>query len=123
MLAAGKDVNILGVEHEDVDVLARREHVVEAAVVDVVGPAVAADDPDRSPDEEVGEREQVGRIGIRRTGQRRLQRRDALALHAEVRLGDLRRLQEADTRSSPIRGASFCARPAPASVWLSIATR
>ena len=92
-LAAGVRID-LGVEHEDVDVLARREHVVEAAVVDVVGPAVAADDPDRSTDEEVGEREQVGRIGVGRSGERRLQRRHALALHAEVRLGHLRRLQD-----------------------------
>mmetsp|Transcript_33286 Transcript_33286/g.94304 ORF Transcript_33286/g.94304 Transcript_33286/m.94304 type:complete len:298 (+) Transcript_33286:1969-2862(+) len=33
------------VEHEDVDVLAAGHHVVQAAKADVVGPAVAADDP------------------------------------------------------------------------------
>ena len=44
-LPAGVGVD-LGVEHQDVDVAARRQHVVEAAVADVVGPAVAADDPD-----------------------------------------------------------------------------
>ena len=44
-LAAGVRVD-LGVEHQDVDVAAGGEHVVEAAEADVVGPAVAADDPD-----------------------------------------------------------------------------
>ena len=41
-LAAGVGVD-LGVEHEDVDVAVGGEHVVEAAVADVVGPAVAAE--------------------------------------------------------------------------------
>jgi GNAT superfamily N-acetyltransferase len=45
-LAAGVGVH-LGVEHQHVDVAARGEHVVEAAGADVVGPAVAADDPHR----------------------------------------------------------------------------
>ena len=35
----------LRVEHQDVDVLPRGQHVVQAAEADVVGPAVAADDP------------------------------------------------------------------------------
>ena len=62
-LAAGVGVH-LGVEHEDVDVAARRQHVVEAAEADVVGPAVAADDPDALAHEVVGEREQVARVGV-----------------------------------------------------------
>jgi hypothetical protein len=54
LLAAGVRVN-LGVEHEDVDVAAGGDDVVEAAEADVVGPAVAADDPDALVDEVVGD--------------------------------------------------------------------
>ena len=61
-LAAGVRVD-LGVEHEDVDVAARREHVVEAAEADVVGPAVAADDPDALADERAGERLEPACLG------------------------------------------------------------
>ncbi len=43
-LAAGVGVH-LGVEHQDVDVLAGSEDMVQAAEADVVGPAVAAEDP------------------------------------------------------------------------------
>ena len=52
-LAAGVGVD-LGVQHQDVDVAPRGQHVVEAAEADVVGPAVAADDPDALADEVVG---------------------------------------------------------------------
>ena len=48
-LAAGVRVH-LGVEHQDVHVPARRQDVVETAEADVVGPAVAADDPDALAD-------------------------------------------------------------------------
>ena len=44
-LAAGVGVD-LGVEDEDVDILAGSQDVVQAAEADVVGPAVAAEDPD-----------------------------------------------------------------------------
>ena len=44
-LAAGVGVD-LGVEDEDVDVVAGGQDVVQAAEADVVGPAVAAEDPD-----------------------------------------------------------------------------
>jgi hypothetical protein len=60
LLAAGVRVD-LGVEHEHVDVGAAGQHVVEAAVADVVGPAVTADDPHGFLDEIVGERAQLGR--------------------------------------------------------------
>ena len=43
-LAAGVGVH-LSVEHEDVHVLTGGKHMVEAAVADIVGPAVAAHDP------------------------------------------------------------------------------
>ena len=44
-LAAGVGVD-LGVEDEDVDVVARSQDVVQATEADVVGPAVAAEDPE-----------------------------------------------------------------------------
>ena len=54
-LAAGVGID-LGVEHQDVDVAAGGQHVIQAAVADVVGPAVAADDPDALFDQRVGQR-------------------------------------------------------------------
>ena len=61
-LAAGVRVH-LGVEHEDVDVAPRRQHVVEPAEADVVGPAVAADDPHALARQAAGERQQVAGRG------------------------------------------------------------
>ena len=42
------------VEHQNVDVAIRRQHVVEPAETNVVGPAVAADDPDAAAHQRVG---------------------------------------------------------------------
>ena len=53
-LAAGVRVD-LGVQHQDVHVAVHGDHVVDAAVSDVVCPAVSADDPDRLVGEVVGE--------------------------------------------------------------------
>ncbi len=61
LLASGVGVN-LGVEDEEVDVLAAGNYVIEAAVADVIGPAVAADDPDALFDEHVGEHEELLRV-------------------------------------------------------------
>ena len=69
LLAAGVRVD-LGVEHQDVHVAAEREHVVEAAVADVVGPAVAADEPDRFLDQVVGAPLERARLRIVDPGQR-----------------------------------------------------
>ena len=52
-LAAGVGVD-LGVQHQEVDVAAGGEHVVQAAEADVVGPAVAAEAPDALADQEIG---------------------------------------------------------------------
>ncbi|OPZ60770.1 MAG: hypothetical protein BWY87_00264 [Deltaproteobacteria bacterium ADurb.Bin510] len=61
-LAAGVGVD-LGVHDQDVDVLAAGQHVVDAAVADVVGPAVAAEGPDRLLGEVVLELEDgLGRV-------------------------------------------------------------
>ena len=58
-LPAGVGVD-LGVEHQHVDVAPAGEHVVQPAGADVVGPAVAADDPHAAPDQVV-ERRCAGR--------------------------------------------------------------
>ena len=62
LLAAGVGVD-LGVEHQDVDVAAAGEHVVEPAVADVVGPAVAADQPHALLHQVVGEGLETARLG------------------------------------------------------------
>ncbi len=61
-LAAGVRVD-LGVEHQDVDVAPVGQHVIEAAVADVVGPAVAADEPDALLHQVVGERFEAACLG------------------------------------------------------------
>ena len=50
-------VNAIKDHDEDLDVLAGGEDVVKPAVADIVGPAVAAKDPDGLADEVVGDRE------------------------------------------------------------------
>ena len=116
-LAAGVRVD-LGVEHEDVDVATRREDVVEAAEADVVGPAVAADDPDALADEVVGERQQVPGVRCRavavdagrarRAGGRPA--RAGRAISASVVLGGVEDARA--TRSSPSAGARRSSEPA-----------
>ena len=44
LLSAGIGID-LGVQDQDVDVAVRRQDVIQAAVADVVSPAIAADDP------------------------------------------------------------------------------
>ena len=51
-LAAGIGVH-LGIKHQDVDVLVLGQHVIQAAEADIIGPAVAAEDPDGLLDEDV----------------------------------------------------------------------
>ena len=57
-LAAGVGVD-LGVEHQQVHVASAGQHVIQAAVADVIGPAVAADDPDALLDQHVGHGQEV----------------------------------------------------------------
>ncbi len=61
-LAAGVGINF-GVHHQHVDVAAAGQHVIQPAVADVVGPAVAAEDPDALLDQLVGHRQQ--QLGFR----------------------------------------------------------
>ena len=67
-LAAGVRVDF-GIEHQNVHVAAAGQHVVQAAVADVVGPAVAAQDPDALLDQRVGHRQQVARFAAASAGQ------------------------------------------------------
>ena len=60
-LAAGVRVD-LGVEHEDVDVAARGQHVIQSAVADVVRPSVAADNPDAAAHQVFGQCSQPPRL-------------------------------------------------------------
>ena len=57
-LTAGVGVH-LGIHDENLDVAAGSEHVVQTAVADVVGPAVAAENPHGLPDEVVGDAEEL----------------------------------------------------------------
>ena len=61
-LPAGVGVH-LGVEQQHINVLAGAEHVIEAAEADVVGPAIAAEDPDALAHQRVGDREQIAGFG------------------------------------------------------------
>ena len=108
-LTAGVGID-LGVEHQHVDVAAARQHVVEPAIADVVGPAVAADDPDAAPDQVVDHRQQIA-CGLARRCAASLSfsARDAGALRADLGLADLRRREDRSARSSPTSGAS-CAQ-------------
>ena len=107
-LAAGVGVD-LGVEHEDVHVAARRQHVVEPAEADVVGPPVAADEP-HALAHEVARHHREAR-GVDARGRRRIAReqlpaaapraRAARAICGSVSCG-LSRIARA--RSSPTNG-------------------
>ena len=59
-LTAGVGID-LGVEDQDIDVTPGRHDVIEAAKADVIGPAVAADDPDAPPHEMVHHGKQIAR--------------------------------------------------------------
>ena len=61
-LAAGVGIDF-GVEHEHVDVAPAGQDVIQAAVTDVVGPAVAADNPDALLHQLIGHGEQQLRFG------------------------------------------------------------
>ena len=85
LLAAGVGIDF-GVEDEHVDVAVAREHVIEAAVTDVVGPAVAAQQPDTFRDEIIGQYLQPPRLGRVHCGQLLAQCLHAFALCRDPRL-------------------------------------
>ena len=82
-LPAGIRVD-LSVQHQHIHVLARGEHVVQPAEADVVGPAVAAQNPYALSDQRVGDGQQVARVTGIVAGQLAAQRRHALALLADL---------------------------------------
>src|ERR1019366_3197417 len=91
-LASGVGVD-LGIEDEDVDVAAAGEDVIEAAIADVIGPAIAADDPAALLDQRIGHADEVvrfgGCIGGIEAGEFRLKRGYAFALGEDALLGFL----------------------------------
>src|SRR5581483_2535587 len=87
-MAAGVRVD-LGIEDEDVDVAAGGQDVVEAAVADVVCPAIAADDPDALLDERIGEIAEVAGFGSIDAGEFLFEGLDALALLEDALFGFL----------------------------------
>ena len=63
MLATRIGIN-LGIEHQDIDVAAHREHVIEPAITDVVGPAVPSHQPHTFVHQVVGQLEQLGDLRV-----------------------------------------------------------
>ena len=88
-LPAGVGV-YLGVEDQDLDVGTGGEDVVEAAVADVVGPAVAADDPDGFVDEVVGNEVEAHGVGGAERSEFCTKGGDAGTLVGDLGLGGLR---------------------------------
>ena len=87
-LTAGVGVD-LGVEHQHVHVAPARQDMVQPAGPDVVGPAVAADDPHAAPDQVVHHAEQVGHGGAVQPGQPPLELGHPSALGAQLGLAQL----------------------------------
>ena len=107
-LATGVRVD-LGVEDEDVDVPTGREDLVDTSEADVVGPAVAADDPDALAHQIAGERQQMSSVGAERTvdpGERLAEAVHPLALEHDLGFRVLRGPQDARRRAPwPSSGA------------------
>jgi hypothetical protein len=61
-LSAGVGVNF-GVQHQDFDVASGSQDVVEAAVANVISPAVAADDPHALAHQDIHDAQQAARVG------------------------------------------------------------
>ena len=108
-LAAGVGVD-LGVEHQHVHVAPAGQDVVEAAGADVVGPAVAADDPHAAPEQVIHHAAQVGGrpVSLLQAVEPPFQLGDPVVLRAQLRLAQLRRgrgcRRPARRRSRPAAG-------------------
>ena len=74
----------LGIKDQHIDVAAAGQDVIEAAVTDVVGPAITADNPDAFADELVGETEQQLSLGSFEALELRFESGDALALFVDA---------------------------------------
>ena len=109
-----------GIEHQQVHVAPAGEYMIEAAVADVIGPAVAADDPHAFLHQHVGEGQQLLSLrGVHRL-QFLLQKFDALPLIVNVRFIFLRRREQLACETSPIVDASRCTSSRANSVCLSM---
>ena len=92
-LAAGVRVD-LGVQHQDIDVAARGQDVIQPTKADVVSPAVATHDPDATADQGVGHAlEQPCLDGIK-LGELLPERGDPGPLGLDLGVVDLARLED-----------------------------
>jgi len=93
LLAARVRVH-LGIEDQDVDVAPVGQHMIEAAVADVVRPPVAADEPDALLHEIVGERFQPPRLGGFLSRQLAPKRQHTVTLGRDAGFGRLIRIEQ-----------------------------
>ena len=93
-LSAGVGIDF-GIQHQQVDVAPGGEDVIETAVTDIVGPAVAADDPDGFLDQGVGHGGQVLGLRILGRGKFLLEGGHPLALLLDAQVGGLVGVQQA----------------------------
>ena len=122
-LAAGVGIDF-GVQHQHVDVAAAGQHVIQPAVADVVGPAVAAEDPDALAHQLIGQRQQQLGLGRVEPLQLLLQRRDAFALVVNAGFVALVGVEDAVHEILAERAApASCSSSAANSFCLSIETR
>src|SRR5262245_54687902 len=91
LLTSGVGVD-LGIEDEHVDVAPSRQDMVEPAVANIVGPAVATDQPNTLLHEVIGQALEPSRFSGRNAGQLALQRSDALTLGGDSHLARLVRV-------------------------------
>ena len=84
-LAAGIRIDFC-IKHQNIHIPARAQHVVETSETDVVGPSIAADEPNTLAHESIGSDEQRPCFGGIHRGKPLLQFCDALALRFDARL-------------------------------------
>jgi len=92
-LAAGVGIDF-GVQHQDVDVARLRQDMIKAARADVVGPAVAADDPQAAAHEVLGQGKEIPRQAVGRVGQRTAKLLDPRPLRHDLTVCALRSVKD-----------------------------
>ena len=78
-----------------------RPRVIQSAIADVVGPSIAADNPDALSHEVLRDRAQPWAVGSE--GIRSLERGHAISLRVDVRLRDLACVQQSRTPAPELR--------------------
>ena len=86
------------IQHHHVHVHSGAEHVIESAEADVIGPAIAADEPNALAHQRIGNRQQVARVAGFEACNKPLDFGDALALRRDASLGGLVGFQDAPLR-------------------------